>query len=134
MPDDSAATVLLVGHCGPDSWMLKAMVQRTLRNAQIKNAHSLEQIEREMDDRPVLLINRVLDGDFGVSNGVDLIRELSSYQAHPPTMLLISNFEDAQRDAHSAGALPGFGKADTNSVDAAERLKAAADRARHQSQ
>lgn len=41
-------------------------------------------------------------------------------------MMPISNFEDAQAAAIEAGALPGFGKNDTHSSDATEKLHAAA--------
>jgi CheY-like chemotaxis protein len=58
----------------------------------------------------LVLVNRVLDADG--SSGLDVIRELKSddsLRALP--VLLVSNHDQAQRDAVQAGAEMGFGKA-----------------------
>jgi CheY-like chemotaxis protein len=59
----------------------------------------------------LVLVNRVLDSDG--SSGVDLIRAIKAEPelAGVPVML-VSNYQDAQTEAQSLGALPGFGKAD----------------------
>jgi hypothetical protein len=36
--------------------------------------------------------------------------------------MLVSNLDDAQREAEEAGALPGFGKADLGTLSAVEKL------------
>lgn len=116
--------VLLVGHCGPDSWMLKSMVGRALPDSEPVMVNSREDLDAALADSRVLLVNRVLDGRFDSESGIELIREIAG-RSGPPRTLLISDYEDAQKSAEEAGALPGFGKAETNSDKAVERLQQA---------
>ncbi len=116
--------VLLVGHCGPDSWMLKSMIARTLPDHRVELVNDEESLNRAIaDGASLLLVNRVLDGRFAQESGIDLIRSRAA--AGGPPMLLISNYEDAQAEAEAAGARPGFGKAALNRPEAADRLRAA---------
>lgn len=117
-------TVLLVGHCGPDSWMLRSTVERTL-GAEARMVNSAADLEKSIDEASLLLVNRVLDGRFETESGIELIRQLAQTRAHGPKSILISNYEDAQEAAEAAGAAPGFGKAELNSEKAAERMRAA---------
>ena len=57
----------------------------------------------------LLLINRALDGEFTATDGIELIRQTRN-NPHPPAMMLISNYPEAQEEAVKAGAAPGFGK------------------------
>jgi two-component system, chemotaxis family, chemotaxis protein CheY len=59
----------------------------------------------------LVLVNRVLD--FDGTSGFDLIRAIKADPelAGVPVML-VSNYESAQSEAQSLGALPGFGKTD----------------------
>lgn len=130
MTPDSIETptgVALVGHCGPDSWMLKSMVQRTLPNAEISMINSAEQLWSESATLQVLLINRVLEGEFPSKSGIELIRALTEKSKSSTVLqaLLISNFPDAQAEAEAVGALPGFGKSELNQPAAADKLRAA---------
>jgi hypothetical protein len=55
---------------------------------------------------------------------VDFIRQLT--QRQPQVMvpvMLVSNYEDAQREAVAAGAQPGFGKAALGQPQTLARLK-----------
>lgn len=66
----------------------------------------------------LIMINRLLDVDR--SSGVALVGSLKEEEvtASVPVML-ISNYQDAQREAESAGAAPGFGKSaldDSNTI------------------
>jgi len=117
--------VALVGHCGPDSWMLKSMIKRVLPDAEIFKVDSAKELEKVMGETRVLLVNRVLGGRFGTSSGVELIRDLVSQDGDGPAVILISNYEDAQAEAEAVGALPGFGKSGLNLPSAAERLNEA---------
>ena len=117
-----AKGVALVGHCGPDSWMLKSMIKRTLPDAEVYKVDSAKELEKTIGRTRVLLVNRVLGGRFGTSSGVELIRDLVSQNGDGPAAILISNYEDAQAEAEAAGALPGFGKSGLNSPSVAERL------------
>lgn len=79
---------------------------------------------RAAADGELLLVNRVLDGDFATSSGLELIRAVTASGVAGRTML-VSNFADAQQEAESAGALPGFGKGQLYSAAMRERIAAA---------
>ncbi len=124
--DPTATTrILLVGHCGPDSFMLRSAARRAVPEADVAYAASTAELHARLAASDVLLVNRVLDGDFESDSGIELIRTVLADR--PETVaLLVSNHDDAQREAESAGARPGFGKANAMSDEAAERLRAAA--------
>ena len=114
--------VVLVGHCGPDTFMLRAAVERAAPNAQVVDALSDQDITENAGPGSLMLVNRVLDGRFSDSDGIALIASL--VDGGTPAML-ISNFEDAQERAEQAGALPGFGKRDLNTDHATQRISTA---------
>jgi two-component system chemotaxis response regulator CheY len=103
--------VVLVGHCGPDEWMIKAAVGRSLPNASIEMAHNDTELDTFVTEGSLCLLNRVLDGDFEATHGQDLIKAILTKVARP---MLVSNFKEAQVEAVAAGALPGFGKSELN--------------------
>lgn len=105
----SATTFVLVGHCGADSYSLTHAVSRAVPGAKVISADDAASLDRALASPAVLLVNRVLDGHFATGSGVDLIATLASRNPKP-TMLLISNYADAQAAAVAAGAAPGFGK------------------------
>ena len=107
----AAPGFVLVGHCGPDVFMLKTAVGRAFpgAGAVVEMANDDHSIGAHVDAGRVLLVNRVLDGRFQSRSGVELIRSILSRQPGAVTML-VSNHEDAQEEAVAAGARPGFGK------------------------
>lgn len=105
-----AATVVLVGHCGPDAAMLRGMVLRAVPGAQIERANSMEDLRALLPGASLLLVNRKLDGDFEVGSGTELMRGFLAGGMAGARWMLVSNFEDAQAEAIAAGANPGFGK------------------------
>ena len=122
------ADVMLVGHCGPDAIMLKTVVQRALPGAVVELVNDHEALDAALARDVVLLVNRELDGEFRTGRGgIDLIRHLTEAKVKAP-MLLVSNFADAQAEAESAGAMPGFGKSDLYDDDTTRRLQDAASR------
>ncbi|MDX1682134.1 MAG: hypothetical protein R3336_03340, partial [Phycisphaeraceae bacterium] len=66
--------VILVGHCGPDSYMLKSVVSRWLPEVEVEDPESREQVVSAGPDT-LLLVNRVLEGAVGTGPGVELIAE-----------------------------------------------------------
>jgi len=71
------------------------------------SSDALDKLRQQPFD--LVLVNRVLDQDG--SPGLELIRQMKGDDAlHTVPVMLVSNYEDAQRDAVAAGALPGFGK------------------------
>lgn len=123
---ESKPTFVLVGHCGPDTYLLKSAVQRAVPGAAVVSAESRAALESLVGAGSVLLINRVIEeDDFDTSSGIELIRWVRSLQGEP-VALLISNHADAQAEAEAAGASQGFGKKEVNSARAADALRAAA--------
>lgn len=124
---DERVVVALVGHCGPDSFMLRSSVRRAIPGADIVSFESDRDVEREAPSADILLVNRLMDGRFEDASGIELIRRLrEDLGERGPAMILVSNFEDAQREAEKAGAMPGFGKRDLHDDTTRERLLAAA--------
>ncbi|MFG0326612.1 MAG: hypothetical protein ACF8SC_05000 [Phycisphaerales bacterium JB037] len=125
----SGTVITLVGHCGPDMFMLRNAIRNAAPDATIEVVDSDAAVASI--DADVLLVNRVLDGSFADTRGIDLIARLSASRTGPrPAILLISNYADAQSEAEAAGALPGFGKSDLYSDQTRERLLAAIEHAR----
>ncbi len=116
----AAKTILSVGQCGPDHMALSRFLNQhfdvTILTADLPD-DTLDILRRESVD--LVLINRKLDADY--SDGMDIIRTLKADPKLAATpVMLISNFEDAQKEAVEAGAVPGFGKAELSSERARE--------------
>ena len=127
----SAKTVVLVGHCGPDSSFLKMAVRSASPGATVGMADSDAELDAALgasasgDARPdLLLFNRVMEPGFSAESGVEVMR---SVRAKNPDvkMMLVSNYADAQQSAVDAGALPGFGKNDIGQEKAKTALREA---------
>jgi hypothetical protein len=115
-----SVSVLLVGHCGPDSYALRSAVGRVVPGAQVEFVNDQRALDKKLAAADLVLVNRVLDGPFAARGGVELIALLAPVSR--ARFLLISNYPEAQAAAVEAGALPGFGKAEMNSPAAQERL------------
>lgn len=117
-PSEPTVLFTLVGHCGPDASMLRSAIRRAVPAATFAEAHDDAALARHRGDGSVWLVNRALDGDFDVADGVALIaRERGAVRS-----ALVSNFPEAQQAAEAAGAMPGFGKSALNSADTARKL------------
>lgn len=118
--------IVLVGHCGADSWMLERVAKDAAASggldAEVIRVNHQDQLDA-LSAQCLLLVNRVLDGSFTAGTGMDLIAEVAG-RDDPPKMMLISNYEDAQAAAVEAGAAPGFGKSDIGSDDVREKIVA----------
>jgi len=118
-------TVVLVGHCGPDMFMLKTAVGRALPEATIVSVNDAEALGEYRTPDSLLLVNRDLDGGFDSRSGLELIQHVIR-QNNPPVVMLISNYDDAQQEAIAAGATPGFGKTQLYDKSTAQLLREAA--------
>ncbi|MCP3905901.1 MAG: hypothetical protein GY715_19935 [Planctomycetes bacterium] len=123
---NSTRTIVLVGHCGPDMFMLKTAVSRAVGAVPIESINDAETLAPHLHGKTVLLVNRVLDGAFPSDSGIDLIGEVAD-GADAPTCILISNLPEAQERAIAAGAMPGFGKNALYDATTAEILREAAE-------
>jgi CheY-like chemotaxis protein len=107
----SAKRVLNVGQCAADNWSIARTLEKHFRAEVVPAsdaAEALDRLERESFD--LVLVNRVLDADG--SSGLDVIKRVRGEDAlRGAPVMLVSNYEDAQREAAAAGAVPGFGKA-----------------------
>jgi len=102
--------VVLIGHCGADQSMLSLAVRHAVGDEiSIDMVNDGDELSAFALSDSLLLVNRQLDGQFGVDSGVQLIRQLCDQQ-DPPIAILISNYPDAQQEAIAVGAQRGFGK------------------------
>ncbi len=120
MNDEPVLNVVLVGHCGPDEWMLRSAISRALPDIELHTVNDQAGLGLHQNPNSLLLINRKLDGDFSVALAADMIPDAVASGAR---VMLISNFDDAQDAAVSAGAYRGFGKSDVNATATADLLR-----------
>src|SRR6267142_2034982 len=98
-----AKRIVLVGHCGPDSYALRSAVSRMAPGAAVVFAGDDAALEKELSGADLLLVNRMLDGDYALASGVDLIRSLAAQKDRRPALMLVSNFAESQAEAEAAG-------------------------------
>lgn len=115
-------TIVLVGHCGPDMFMLKSALGRAAADSPIVTVNDTQSLSEYLNGNSVLLVNRELDGSFDVKSGIELIAQIAKGQT-PPITMLISNYEDAQAQAIAAGARQGFGKSDLYDQSTSDALR-----------
>lgn len=125
MTESPKPRIALVGHCGPDSYALRSAARRAVPEATVDFVTDEATAMQAAAAGALLLVNRVLDGDFNDDDGQALIKRLLETGAK--RVMLISNFPDAQAAAERAGALPGFGKTTMGSEKTQQRLREALD-------
>ena len=117
-----ARCVLDVGNCVPDHAAIRSLLERTFR-AEVAQTHGSEDTLAELRSGAfdLVLINRKLDQDY--SDGMDILQAIKADAALAKTpVMLITNYEDHQAAAVTAGAEPGFGKLSLSSPRTLERL------------
>jgi len=123
MAEPSAKRILDVGQCGVDGPRIGRFLTRTLGYA-VDRAHSREQAVglAAANHYDLVLVNRVLDRDR--SSGLEVIAALRA--ADPGLkVMLVSDLEGAQVEAVKLGALRGFGKAELETAETEEIIRAA---------
>ena len=118
------AEILLVGHCGPDAYMLRSFARTAVPGATVTMVNDAQTLDSHLGGTCLLLVNRVLDGDFESTDGIGLIRA-QARRDPPPAMMLVSNYPEAQEEAVKAGARPGFGKSQLGDLGLPGRLAGA---------
>jgi hypothetical protein len=103
-------TVVLVGHCGPDSSFLRMAVSSAERGINVSMADDSQELKAALEGGvDLVLLNRELGWGFDHPLGVEVIKMFRA--AYPTTkFMLVSNYADAQAAAVAAGGVPGFGK------------------------
>ncbi len=117
-------TIVLVGHCGPDMFMLKSAIGRAAADAPIVTVNDSKSLNKYLNSDSVLLVNRELDGSFSTKSGIELIAQITN-RDNPPIAMLISNYEEAQAEAVGAGAIQGFGKSELYDESTTDALRQA---------
>jgi len=117
--------VALVGHCGPDSWMLKGVVGRVFPGGAVAMVNDVQATLVHAVEGDLVLVNRKLDGDFESESGLTLIGALMALPKRKAAVMLVSNIAEAQAEAAALGAAAGFGKASAGTPEAARRMRAA---------
>jgi len=103
-------TVIDCGNCGPDYNSIRKLMQSQFE-AVVVQTHGLDDTLEQLAQRNVDLItvNRKLDRDY--TDGLEVIRGIKAdprFESIP--VMLITNYEEYQQEAITAGALRGFGK------------------------
>ena len=117
--------VLLVGHCGPDSSYLRMSVRKAVQDVEIIAADDSRELSKALSAGvDLVLFNRELGYGYDPDTGVETIRALRP--AFPDVkMMVVTNYDDVQRQAEAAGAQPGFGKKELGTARVAELLREA---------
>jgi two-component system chemotaxis response regulator CheY len=119
----AAKRVLSVGQCFADHGAITRTLEMHFR-AEVIRADTADEALAALRDNPydLVLVNRVLDGDG--SYGVSMVEQIKAdEQLRQVPVMLVSNYEDAQRQAVEKGALAGFGKAALGQPHMLARLK-----------
>jgi hypothetical protein len=122
MSQGAPKKIVLVGHCVPDSFMLKGVIERAITGAAVVRANTDAELERESAGAALLVVNRVLDGEFADTAGLSVVK---AAVARGGRAMLISNFPESRAAAAAAGGLPSFGKRDLGAEETVRRLRAA---------
>jgi two-component system, chemotaxis family, chemotaxis protein CheY len=115
--------VVLVGHCGPDATYLRMAVKAAGDNVALSSVDDNDGLEQALKvGVDLILFNRELDYGFEPATGIEMIRVLKP--RYPQVrMMLISNYPEAQAEAMTAGAIPGFGKREIGSARVKQLLR-----------
>jgi two-component system chemotaxis response regulator CheY len=115
--------VLSLGQCAADQWQIARLLTEKF-DVEVIAADRFAEAEARLREGGIdlLLVNRVLDRDG--SSGLDFIRRVQGDDAlRQVPVMLVSNFADAQKQAISLAALPGFGKAALDEAETLTRLE-----------
>ena len=118
-----AKRVLAIGNCSYDHRNLAAAIQHHF-DVEVRAAATADEAHRHLEKTPfdLVLVNRVLEVDR--SSGIDLVRQIKADPRFPGlTVMLLSNFPDAQAEAVAAGAEAGFGKRALDCPETVARLR-----------
>lgn len=115
--------VVLVGHCNVDGPRLQREIESKAGQVVVSRVNEAAALQAAVArGADLLLVNREPVGFE--EEGVEIIRDV--HARHPgQKVMLVSDYPDAQEQAVSAGALPGFGKADIGSPKLIDTVKQA---------
>jgi len=121
--DMASKHVLSLGQCSADQPVISRLLYDEF-GAVTTAAHTpreaLDELRRR--DYALVLVNRRLNAGGSGLDFIDRLKADESLRAVP--VMLVSNYDDAQRQAVEHGALPGFGKDALDDPQTLERLAA----------
>lgn len=115
--------VLSVGQCWADHGSISHTLKKAF-GAEVVSADGAESAVEQLRQGgfALVLVNRVFDADGG--EGLDFIRRVKSDPAlRSQPVMLVSNYEDSQKEAEKIGAASGFGKASLGRPQMLERVR-----------
>ena len=114
--------VISIGQCGYDNSQIGSLFSKLGADFTAVDLNRDLYNTLSASEPDLVLINRVNDSDG--SSGIALIKELKGSKEYSKVpLLLVSNYEDAQKEAVALGALPGFGKSELASPTVSELIK-----------
>ena len=121
-PSTATRSVLSVGNCSYDHGNIESLIRANFDARVTPAASADEAIAMLAADRyDLVLINRILLDDR--SEGVRLVERIKADpRMADVSVMLLSNYPDAQAAAVAAGAEPGFGKAELGRPETVEKL------------
>lgn len=107
-----AKRILSVGQCFADHSAITRILRSSFAAEVVASDSARQALEQLRQEKfALVLVNRTLDADG--SSGLELIRAIKAdEQLRDVPVMLVSNYEDAQKQAVQAGATVGFGKAE----------------------
>jgi two-component system chemotaxis response regulator CheY len=121
--DQAVKRVLSVGQCAADHFAISRAIERHFP-AEVAEASTTAEATAQLREGQfaLVLVNRIFDRDG--TSGLDVIRRLKADDAlHGVPVMLVSNYDEAQQQAVTAGAAPGFGKSALGQPSMLARLK-----------
>lgn len=115
--------VLSVGQCSADHGGISRTILHHF-DATVTPADSADEALAQLRQGgfDLVLVNRIFDADG--SAGIDLIRQIKADETlRQVPVMLVSNYDDAQKEAIQAGAVRGFGKAALDHPQTIARLR-----------
>lgn len=115
-------SVLSIGQCCADHSSISRLINQHFQ-IEIINADSSAEAFSLIDSKTfsLILVNRIFDSN--AESGLDFIEKYYSKKASASPIMLVSNFEQSQKDALQLGAEFGFGKNALTSPDTLLKLK-----------
>lgn len=115
-------SVLSIGQCCADHSSISRLINQNFQ-VEIINADSSIEAFSLIDSKnfSLILVNRIFDSN--AESGLDFIEKYYSNKASDSPIMLVSNFEQSQKDALKLGAELGFGKNALTSPDTLLKLR-----------
>ena len=115
-------SVLSIGQCCADHSSISRLISQNFQ-VEIINADSSTEAFSLIDSKnfSLILVNRIFDSN--AESGLDFIEKYYSKKASASPIMLVSNFEQSQKDALKLGADLGFGKSALTSPGTLLKLK-----------